>query len=141
PAIGRFLTQAIAVHPEFVAVSPGAAADVIVCEHCSSLPEGTAGVLRLASPPEASPAVFLAGFNTNHPVADGLEVDGAGALLHKGAGPATGVVVVRGNGQPAVIAEDTGRRRVVDLRLDVDGGPFPLNPAFPVLVSNAVRWL
>jgi hypothetical protein len=51
------------------------------------------------------------------------------------------VVVVRGNGEPAVIAEETGSRRVVDVRLDVDGGSFPLNPAFPVLVSNAVRWL
>ena len=138
---GFFLTQAIAAHPEIVSVAPNTDADVIVCDRCSSLPDGTAGVLRLASASEESAAATLATFDADHPVADGLEIDGASALVHKTVGTTPGVVVVRGDGEPAVVAQETETRRVVDVRLDVERGAFPLSPAFPVLISNAVRWL
>jgi hypothetical protein len=52
-----------------------------------------------------------------------------------------GTVVAQAGGAPAIIASETDARRVVELRLDPDVGPFPFSAAFPVLVANILDWL
>jgi hypothetical protein len=143
---GFFLGKALAANPEFTRAASADDADVIVCAGCSVLPAGTAGVLLVNAPSGTAAGVTLTKVATDHPIADGLEIDGTRAVLRNGAAPPlASTVIARGNGEAALLAYETGAsetvRRVVDSRVDFEDGPFPLNAAFPVLVANAVRWL
>jgi hypothetical protein len=139
-----FLQKALSVNQEISIVeSDGAAHDLVVCDGCSDLPNGTADVL-LIPPRSAAPQnpVALAKVATDHPLGDGLNLDGtSGITLAHRRPPEDSTVIAQGGGVPALVVYEAGARRVVELRLDPDRGPFPLSSAFPVLIANAVGWL
>jgi hypothetical protein len=139
---GFFLKSALQTHPGVTVVtSPQAEHDVIVCNRCRTPPTGSADVLMF-TPPESGgrrPLVVLKSA-VEHPVTEGIELDGTlGLPTASGTLPGS-VLAVAGNA-PAILAQDTGGRRILEVRLDSDEGPFPLSTAFPLLVSSAVGWL
>ena len=117
--------------------------DLVVCDGCSALPDGAANVLFI--PSRAAPpgdAVALATVTAGHPLADGLALEGTTAVLVPGGeAPAAATVIAQGGGSPAIVAYETAGRRVVELRLDPNGGSFPFSTVLPVLVANSVDWL
>ena len=78
---------------------------------------------------------------TDHPVTDGLDFDGTLAIRTVAALTPRGAAIALAGGEPAIVVEDTGTRRILELGLDSTEGPFPLSPAFPMLIANAVNWL
>ena len=71
-----------------------------------------------------------------------MEIDGINAVTLAGQQlPEGSTVVAKGGNVPAIVAYETGSRRVVELRVDPDAGALPLSTAFPVLIANAVEWL
>jgi hypothetical protein len=139
-----FLQKALSVNQEISIVeSESAAHDVVFCDGCSDLPDSSADVL-LVPPRSAAPQnpVALAKVATDHPIGDGLNFDGtSGITLAHHRRPDASTVIAQGGGVPVLVAYEAGARRVVELRLDPDRGPFPLSSAFPVLIANAVGWL
>lgn len=144
---GLFLEQAIRAMRDAVVIAGSAAAatdaDVIVCGRCATLPPGRAGLL-VAGRAEAAhldPQPLVASA-APHPLLDGVSLDGVAAVPAPLPGRLPPVdVLARAAQQPALVAGADGGRRVVVLGLDVEASPLALDPAFPLLVANAVRWL
>jgi hypothetical protein len=139
-----FLEKALVAHPEISLItSNDADYDVIVCHGCSTLPDGSRNVLLIPprSQPSQNPAPLVK-IAADHPLADGLELAGTvGTTLGPIGLLGSSTIIALSSGIPALVAHEIGLRRVVGLRIDPDSGPFPLSAAFPVLMSNTIRWL
>jgi hypothetical protein len=145
PLQSRSLERALRTHPD-IEVAEAGATDVhfAVCEGCRGLPAGTANVMLLpAATSEPPQQVRLTLADRDHPIADGLELDGTTAQLLAPAGdaPAGASVIVDGNGIPVVLAYRAQGRRVVEVRVDPDGAAWPVSTGFPVLIANIAHWL
>ncbi len=157
-----FLRQALAVNPAFlVEVASGEppraaptadAYDVVVCAACAPsaalLSTDTAGVLIVAPPGADAAAVavrrplLLSATTAGQAVARSIDLTGVTAVPLTGSPlPPDGDVLIRAGGVPAVVGYEREGRRVVQFRLDVGAGDFPLNPAFPLLISSLVEWI
>ena len=112
---------------------------LLVCGRCAAAPAG-ANVLLTAPPGEAvAPESLL--LMAPHPVSAALSLDGIRAAPIAGPIPSTATVIAVAGGVPAVVATETDGTRVVELRMDLSQGTLTLDPAFPILVANAVEWL
>jgi Mg-chelatase subunit ChlD len=151
-----FLQKALAVNPavilenvsfdaagEIVGPATASQPDVVVCEACGTLPSKARGLLVLRSRTAGAPApAVLTIARPDHQIAAALDL---GALVASptiaGDLAANGTVVVKAGGQPAVIAYEQDRQRIVEVRLDLAASDVTLSPAFPILMANAVDWL
>jgi hypothetical protein len=138
-----FLEKALSAHPEVTLVTSAAVQpDVTVCNACTQVPPGTASVLLIPQRRGGTPdPVTILKSGTDHPVTDGLDFDGTLAIRTVADLTPRGAVIALAGGEPAIVVEDTGTRRILELGLDSTEGPFPLSPAFPMLIANAVNWL
>jgi hypothetical protein len=143
---GGFLEQALRTRPGVTVVAgPVPDADVVVCAGCAAAslaaPPG-AGVL-VVPPPGARPAAAapLSADATAAALRTSPTLDGVEAAAIDGPEPAPGAVVARAGRRPAIVAYETGGRRVVELRLDLTRSPLVLSPAFPILIADALDWL
>ena len=139
-----FLQKALSVYRGVrIVESESEPHEVVVCDGCAELPNDGAAVLLI--PPRSTVPqmpVALASVATDHRLADGLHLDGtSGITLAHRPLPEGSTVIAQGGGMPALAAYEAGGRRIVELRIDPDQGPFPYSSAFPVLVAGAVEWL
>jgi hypothetical protein len=120
---------------------PSLSPDIVVCNGCSEVPPGDAGVLLIA-PGRAGSAdpVPLA------PVGRGFLADLGldGELVAPVSLPGDveeRSVVAHAAGVPAIVAREVGVRRIVELRFDPESSPLSTSPSFPVLIDAAIEWL
>jgi hypothetical protein len=141
----QFLEKALSTHPDVELAPKNAASpyDLVVCDGCQSLPSGGQGVLFIPQRPPVRPEpIALTSASLDHALAQELDIDGINAvMLASQQLPEGSTVVARGGSVPAIVAYETGSRRIVELRVDPDAGALPLSTAFPVLIANAVEWL
>jgi len=152
--VAPFLLEALRAMPGIVdadaalLASPDASAavlgsaDVVIAE--GRLPAALSAsrpVLAFLDGPDTVERPLLWGVGS-HPVLDGvdlapLRLDRATPLS---VGPSEIVLVDSASGPLAVAGETDGVRRVL-LGFRADASTLPLEPAFPLLVRNALRWL
>ena len=138
---GYFLEKALSAHPNVTVVSSESADhDLVICTGCREVPAGTADVLMFTPPAPGADSFALVRTSVEHPVTDDVDLDGTRAVV-AGSGTLDGVVIAVAGGSPAIVADDSGARRILEIRLDSDNGPFPLSTAFPLLIANAIGWL
>jgi uncharacterized membrane protein/Mg-chelatase subunit ChlD len=120
-----------------VALEPSSkVVDVIVCG-CAE-PPPTGNILLLPGGARTLDGGLLAVVNQDHPIASNLSF--AEVAANPTAGLASGDVVVRAGGVPAVVAFERDGRRIVDLRFEPDTDTA-VSTSFPILIANAIRWL
>jgi hypothetical protein len=144
-----FLVEALRAMPEIVdpartsLVAPGAPvtdADVVVADGVAA-PAGRPSLSFLADGARAADKPLLWSLGS-HAVLAGVDLARlriARAVLLE---PAAGEVAIIGSAQGAVAlagGEEAERRVVLGFR--PDASTLPLEPAFPLLVRNAIRWL
>ncbi len=152
-----FLARALAANPAITLVTPdprgdeaavetvtdatAGGVDVVVCGGCASAPANVAAALVVL--PLAAPLVRgrLTLATATHPVSASLDAGEIDATV--GAAPlrASAHVLLRAGGAAAVTAYDGGTQRVVEIALDLSRPDLALNPAFPVLIADAIAWL
>jgi hypothetical protein len=150
--IGRdhWIEQALAALPGVVAseatLDPVAIEpDLVICAGCAEVPatHPRAGVLLLppsaSSPDKPSPLVVT---NGRHRLLQGVTADG-GLVSPVGGRPlAEGAeVLATAATLPAIVVQDSGHRRIVELRIDSSASHITADVTFPLLVANAVEWL
>jgi hypothetical protein len=138
-----FLELALSAHPDVALVPESdASADIVVCHGCATPPAGGRNIVLVVPADRSGDAVPVLTVAPNHPLAAGLELDGVAAVARRGGnvGPSA-TVIAQAGGAPAIVASEIAGRRVVEIRLDPDIGPFPFTAAFPVVVANILEWL
>ena len=143
-----FLEQALTVNPAVsLEIAPagldsaGADVDVVVCDRCENIPQVGRAVLMIPVLRRGSPAPVTVSL-PQHPIAAALEHVGAWAAAAEGPSVLDGgEIVLRAGGRPALIAHERNGRKIVELRLDLLEGGFPLSTAFPVVLDNVLAWL
>jgi Ca-activated chloride channel homolog len=152
--IGRnyWVEQALAVHPNVATVVAGATLggderelDLVICASCADVPSDSprAGVL-LVPPPSESPreASAVVVTNGNHPLLQGLNVDGAFVSPIRGAIPGERAqVLAHAATLPVIVVQELDQRRVVELRIDPSASGITGEVTFPLFIANAVEWL
>jgi hypothetical protein len=146
-----YIQQALATLPDVVVDSgPSAAAasgnyDIVVCDRCGEVGSRVQGANVLAVPPAeaaAHPSARVVLENDAHPVARALaDHTWTARPVRRSFLPPDATVIARTADQPVVVASDSGTRRVLELRLDLRDPVFVVEPAFPLLIANAVEWL
>jgi hypothetical protein len=145
----RYVEQALAADPNIVvATIPDAAASTteVVVSSENATPAtvpANAGLLVVTSTPRqdrpARPVTMAA---AAHPVIASVNLDRLFVVpVDRGRSLDEGSVLARADGAPVLAAYDDGGRRVVELRADIDGTGLVLDPAFPLLMANAIEWL
>jgi Mg-chelatase subunit ChlD len=137
---GPFVERAVRVLTGIVIVDDRP--DIIVCGQCDEVPPGDAAVLLLPPPASApSAAAPLVRTSATHAVGTSLALDGLTAVPvpRPSSGDSTTIALV--DDIPAIVVSEAGNRRIVELRLDPSRGTLPMNPAFPILIANAIDWL
>jgi hypothetical protein len=138
-----FLEQAMIAHPDVALVTSSADEyDIVVCDGCSAIPDGGQSVLFIPSRSRGSqnPAELVK--IAEHPLTDGVELAGTSATpLGLPDLPGGRTIIALSNGVPGLVACEINRRRIVGFGMDPNSGRLPLGTAFPVLISNAIRWL
>jgi hypothetical protein len=142
-AASVFLERAMIAHPDVALVTSSAGEyDIVVCDGCSAIPDGSQNVLFV--PPRSrgsqNPAELVK--IAEHPLADGVELAGTSAApLGLPDLPGGRTIIALSNGVPGLVAYEMHLRRIVGFGMDPNSGRLPLSTAFPVLISNAIRWL
>ncbi len=152
--VAPFLLEALRAMPSIVdadaalLASPDAAAgvlaaaDVVIAEgHLPAALPADRPVLAFLDGPQSVPKPLLWGVGS-HPVLDGvnlapLRLDRALPLT----AVASEVVLVDSASGPLAVAGETDGVRRVRLGFRAAASTLPLEPAFPLLVLNALRWL
>ena len=142
----RFVTRAIQAMQDagiVIVVGPGSAApDLTICVACADA--GGAGSTLLVAPPSTPgpPSAPLALTGIDHAVLDSVLADGILVVPTPGLPVLrSGTVLARAGASPVLIVEDSGARRAVELRADLDRSALAMDAAFPLLVANVVTWL
>lgn len=139
-----FVEAALASRRSVIRVaSPQEAHDVLVCAGCAA--EAAAsdpGVLTLSLESDNSPPLPVTVLRADHPVLDGVSLDGVQVVPAAGGASARdAIVLARAGGRPVIAATDAQARRSVELRFDATDPALALEPAFPLLLANVVDWL
>jgi Ca-activated chloride channel homolog len=145
--IDFFLQKAVSANPLVVVRSDATGADVIVCGECGELPPGRGSVLLLPlsessrGSPTADPESIVLR-TSPHPITDGMDFNRVTALPVGAPATSTPGDTLLSAGQlPALRVREHDGRRVVELRVQLARSALALDPAFPVLVANALDWL
>ncbi len=116
---------------------------IVVCDGCPRVPADESAVLFAPVPPsERGDLLRLLHTGVRHPIGELVPFADAIVAAAGSRGEAPGdTVLARAGGQPAILASTSAGRRVVELRFDLSRSPLALDPAFPVIIWNAVQWL
>jgi hypothetical protein len=108
---------------------------------CERTPELGRGILiiRGQKHPALGPLPLVARA-PEHPLLFGVDFDGIEVLPRAGLPATVAGVLAQAGAYPALLASESGARRVLELRVD-PSGQFARSAAFPILVANAVSWL
>lgn len=124
--------------------SPAGTYDVVVCDGCTAVPAGhqEAGMLWLPPAPvarrEAAPLLALV---DAHPILGMVRLDDVLVAPVESSVLLDGATVIASAAGLPVIAASEDRRRMVRLLVDPAQAAFAMDPAFPLLVANALDWL
>lgn len=140
-----WMERALEVNPSIAVRRLGDAAprppDVIVCLECPALPDQASSVLFVPAGTGLEAPVPVVTVVSDHPLLAGLDLNGLLVSPVTAAQDAPGDLIATAGGVPIVTATDLVARRLLALRWRSDSSPLVSQPAFPLLVANAIEWL